>query len=69
MQEWAVLGVSSLLAMLGFTCVYILNRMSATVDKATESIEKLNTNVAVVIERIEYHDERIKKLEERSEIR
>lgn len=58
--------LSTLLTIIGVLGLRILNTMSKSVEIAGKSVEKLNVKVAVVIERIEYHDERIKKLEERS---
>jgi len=61
-----IFTLSTLLTVIGVLGLRILNTMSKSVETAGKSVEKLNVKVAVVIERIEYHDERIKKLEEMS---
>lgn len=76
MQEWAILGVGVLLSIIGYFVNDKLGQMASSmsdtrkaVESASDSVSELNVKVAVVIERIEYHDERIKKLEERHEFR
>lgn len=58
--------LSTLLTIIGVLGLRILNTMSKAVEVAGKSVEKLNVKVAIVIERIEYHDERIKRLEEKN---
>jgi hypothetical protein len=62
-MELFVLG--TLLTVIGSLGLIILNAMKDELKTASESVKELNVKVAVVIERIEHHDERIKKLEER----
>ena len=54
----------TLLSIIGFSVVWILNDFKNELKEARSSIQKLNENVAVVIRAIEYHDERISRLEE-----
>lgn len=60
-----VFVISILLTVIGSLGLIILNSMRESINIAGESVKELNIKVAIVIERIEYHDERIKKLEER----
>lgn len=57
--------LGTLLTVIGTLGLIILNSMREEMKIGGESVKELNIKVAVVIERIEYHDERIKKLEER----
>lgn len=63
-MEIFILG--TLLTLIGSLGLIILNSMSKSIDLAGESVKELNVKVAIVIERIEYHDERIKRLEEKN---
>jgi hypothetical protein len=65
-MEWMIFVVGVLLTTIGTLGLLILNSMRSEMKAGGKSIEKLNVKVAVVIERIEYHDERIKRLEERT---
>jgi hypothetical protein len=67
-MEWQIFTVGMLLSIIGTMGLIILNSMRKSVDIAGESVNELNVKVAVVIERIEYHDERIKRLEEKERI-
>lgn len=51
---WAFLGMTS------FTAIRVVNFL----DKTNQSIEKLNLKIALVIEKLETHEERIAKLED-----
>jgi hypothetical protein len=68
-MEWQIFVIGVLLTTIGTLGLLILNSMRGEMKAGGKSIEKLNVKVAVVIERIEYHDERIKKLEEKNEFR
>lgn len=57
--------IGTLLTVIGSLGLIILNSMRDEIKIAGDSVRKLNVKVAVVIERIEHHDERIKKLEEK----
>jgi len=52
-----------LLSCLGTLCVFFFNRISRDIGRMTDSVEQLNIKVAVVCEKIENHDNRIKSLE------
>lgn len=52
-----------LLSCLGTLCVFLFNRISQDLKRMTDSVEQLNIKVAVVCEKIENHDNRIKTLE------
>lgn len=64
-MQWQIFVVGILLTVIGSLGLIILNSMKESVKDAGDSVKELNVKVAIVIERIEYHDERIKKLEER----
>lgn len=52
-----------LLTTLGTMSVYLFNKISQDIKRMTDSVEALNVKVAVVCEKIENHDNRIKNLE------
>jgi len=52
-----------LLSCLGTLCVFFFNRISKDIGRMTDSVEQLNVKVAVVCEKIENHDNRIKAIE------
>ncbi len=64
-MEWQIFILGTLMTFIGSLGLIILNSMRNAVKDAGDSVNKLNIKVAIVIERIEYHDERIKRLEER----
>ena len=47
----------------GFVLVYLFNKMTQDLSKLTASVEQLNIKIAVICERIESHDSRIKNIE------
>lgn len=63
-MELALFVIGALLTVVGTLGLIILNRMNTTIDKAVTSVGELNVKVAKVITAIEYHDERIKRLED-----
>lgn len=63
MQVEAKLVFEILLSCLGTLCVFFFNRISKDLGRMTDSVEQLNIKVAVVCEKIENHDNRIKSLE------
>ncbi len=63
MQVEAKLVFEVLLSCLGTLCVFFFNRISKDLGRMTDSVEQLNIKVAVVCEKIENHDNRIKSLE------
>ena len=48
------------IACTGVLAMLILNDMRDSLKEASRSVEKLNTNVAVILERVESHDEELK---------
>lgn len=50
---------------LGGLASTIFLRMAKDLDRLVSSVEALNTKIAVVIERLDQHEHRINKLEER----
>ena len=46
----------------GVLALYILNRLSESLEKATSSVNELNIKVGIVIERTERHDEEIRDM-------
>lgn len=52
-----------LLTCLGTLTVYLFNKISRDISRMTDSVESLNIKVAVVCEKIENHDARIRQLE------
>lgn len=63
-MELVLFIVGALLAIIGSMGLIILNRLNSTIEKAVDSIGELNVKVAKVIAAVEYHDERIKRLED-----
>lgn len=57
-----ILGI--LFSIIGFLAVWILNELKDSVTETKTSVQELNTNVAIIIKTVEYHDDRIKKLEQ-----
>lgn len=55
--------VQCLLASVGFLLSYIFFKASKDLNRITESLESLNVKIAVICEKVESHDERIKRLE------
>lgn len=51
------------LGVLGFLLVGLLSRIDRSLDRLTDSVEVLNKNVAVIVERVDSHEKRIDKLE------
>jgi len=43
-----------------------IDRLSSAVDEMKDSVSGLNTNVAVVIEKVSNHERRIERLEEKT---
>ena len=63
-----ILGVCAiLLSTLGVIFTWILNQVSLQLGKLTDSVESLNTKMAVVIEQIQGHDSRITRLEQKGD--
>lgn len=54
------------LTVIGTVCTGIFGYIATSLGKMGDSVKELNIKLAVVIERLEYHDERIKKLEDKS---
>lgn len=44
---------------MGALVMIMLNDMRESIKEASKSVEKLNTNVAIILERVEKHDEEI----------
>lgn len=65
-MEWQLFVIGAMLSIIGTLGLIILNSMREEMRAGGKSVEKLNVKVAIVIERIEWHDERIKKLEEKN---
>ncbi len=55
----------AVLAATGFVLVYLFNKMGQDLSKMTNSVEQLNIKIAVICERVESHDSRIKNIEEK----
>jgi hypothetical protein len=53
------------LTVMGTIFTGICGYIATSLGKMNESVRELNIKLAVVIERLEYHDERLKRLEER----
>jgi len=48
-------------AVIGALGMFILNDIKESVKNATKSVEKLNNNVAIILSRIEQHDDEIRE--------
>lgn len=46
-------------SVIGALLMVMLNDMRESIKEASKSVEKLNRNVAVILERVEKHDEEI----------
>lgn len=46
-------------SVIGALLMIMLNDMRESIKEASKSVEKLNRNVAVILERVEKHDEEI----------
>lgn len=53
----------SLLAAIGFVLVYLFNKMTQDLGTLTGSVQELNIKIAVICERVEAHDSRIRNIE------
>lgn len=53
------------LTVMGTVFTGICGYIATSLGRMNDSVRELNIKLAVVIERLEYHDERLKKLEER----
>lgn len=61
MQEGLIMN-EIILTALGILFMFILNDMKESLKEASKSVERLNRNVAVILERIEKHDEEINEI-------
>lgn len=55
--------IQIVIGVLGFFLVGLLSRIDRSLDRLTDSVEVLNKNVAVIVERVDSHEKRIDKLE------
>ena len=60
MIEWQQVAVG--LFGFGWSCIFVY--VAKTLNKLTESVAELNTNVAVLLEKTDGHEKRITRLEE-----
>lgn len=51
--------------LIGGLLVYIFNTSLKTLKDLEESVEKLNVNIAVIVEKTANHEKRIEKLEDK----
>jgi hypothetical protein len=63
-MELTLFIVGTLLAVIGVLGLRILDKLEHTIAEAVKSVGELNQKVAKVIAAVEYHDERIKRLED-----
>ena len=61
--EVMLIIITALLGCLGGVLTMISGYVASKLGKLTESIESLNVKIAVVIEKIDSHDHRIKTIE------
>lgn len=64
-QDFVQWGFEGLIVSIGAYAAWEIGRMRDSIDKVKDSIGILNTNVAVVIERVDGHEHRIAKLEDK----
>jgi hypothetical protein len=57
--------VEVVVGLFGFLMLQILNRAQKDMHKLTESVDALNIKIAAILARIESHEKRIDRLEER----
>lgn len=53
------------LGTIGSMALYIGSRISQDLHKLTQSVERLNERMATIIERVDSHEKRISKIEEK----
>jgi len=53
------MSIEMVYSVLGAILMIMLNDMRESIKEASKSVEKLNTNVAIILERVEKHDEEI----------
>lgn len=51
------------LSMSGFLIVFIAHKIDKSLDTLSRSVQNLNVNLAVVVEKVDSHEGRINKLE------
>lgn len=54
-----------LLGMIGTMTLIIGNKIAKDIHKLTESVDTLNIKLATIVERVDHHEKRITKIEER----
>lgn len=59
-MDWPAVAQWLFYGALGGIALYV----ARSIERMRESVESLNVNVAVIVERVESHDKRISKLEE-----
>lgn len=57
--------IEMLYTALGAILLVMLNDMRESIKEASKSVERLNRNVAVILERVEKHDEEIAEHKEK----
>jgi hypothetical protein len=65
-MELTLFIIGTLLAIIGVLGLRILDKLEGSISQAVKSVSELNERVAKVITAIEYHDERIKRLEDKT---
>lgn len=61
--DWVKIACA-VFSLLGGLVLFTVKRMAINFDRLVDSIEKLNVNVAIVVEKTNSHDRRITRLEE-----
>ena len=64
-MKWAQTVVHAVLALMGFMALIIVNDMRGSIKEMGRSVESLNSNVARIIERTEWHGKALEAHERR----
>jgi hypothetical protein len=67
-ELWAqviLAGASIVVSIVGSLALHIFGRVSKDLDKLITSVDELNVKIAVVIAKVDNHDSRLTKLEEK----
>jgi hypothetical protein len=67
-ELWAqviLAGASIVVSVLGSLALQVFGRVSKDLDKLITSVDELNVKIAVVIAKVDNHDSRLTKLEEK----
>lgn len=65
MAEIVIAFSGLFISVIGSLALMIFSRVSKDLDKLISSVDELNVKIAVVVEKVNGHEDRLNKLEER----